>query len=450
MPVMPKSDACMRPLSSALFIVHDRSQIYRVLLLTRRTILGSLLHPTRKRYAWLPREKTTPKLPLAKQNGGDNNSKPKGRTVRSKREASIFLLVSSAQQVGAPAAPWEIVTRLLPPLALFHYMAEHKIEPDKIKSPIQLLAAWFVALVLVDGAFLTAAGVVASPTWLPAVLVIAAVLNVPVFLCCMFLLQTRFRPEMLSDLHYAEYLKRNEQAQDLASQVRDQMDKAGVALADLVLGRRMNAVAVEQLRPLVEKLNHSIRSLQHQRKREIEVDPESLRALAHGELGVGNWLRAAKTLDEYAKYQPDDFEANFSRGVAYANARDGHKTNVGALRAYNDAVATMPENLDANARARLFTYRGAMLKRMHRFEEALADFHVSESLATSEYEVADLLYNLASVYAMMGDRDKMMAVIRRIPRGSNVWDAIRARLTDYFSAFAADEEFLQLIEFGHG
>ena len=73
-------------------------------------------------------------------------------------------------------------------------MTEHNISLDKITSPIQLLAAWFVALIVLDGAFLTSAGLITSPTWVPIVLVFAAILNVPLFLGCMFFLQTRFRP----------------------------------------------------------------------------------------------------------------------------------------------------------------------------------------------------------------------------------------------------------------
>jgi tetratricopeptide (TPR) repeat protein len=324
-------------------------------------------------------------------------------------------------------------------------MSKNEIAPEKITSPIQLLAAWFVALIVLDSAFLAAAGVVSSPTWLPTVLVIAAIVNVPLFLIGMFLLQTRFRPEMQSDEHYSEYLKQKDKASTLASQVREQMDAAGLNLVDLVQGREMSASAVESIRPLVEELSQSVKSLQNGRGSDTRVDPDSLRALAHGELGVRNWLAAARILDEYAKHCPDDFEANFSRGVAYANAREGNRTNIGALRAYNDAIASMPESLDANYRGRLFTYRGAMLKRMHRFEEALADFHIAESLATADYEVTDLMYNFATTYAMMGDRSRMMEVIRRIPPHSGILARIRARLGDYFSNFAHDEEFLALI-----
>jgi len=71
-------------------------------------------------------------------------------------------------------------------------MEKQKIEPAKITKPIQLLAAWLVGLILVNGSFLTAAGIIHDPKWIVPVLVIAAVVNVPVFLICIFLLQTKF------------------------------------------------------------------------------------------------------------------------------------------------------------------------------------------------------------------------------------------------------------------
>ncbi len=324
-------------------------------------------------------------------------------------------------------------------------MAQHKIDPQNITSPIQLLAAWFVALILLDGAFLTAAGVVTAPSWLPTVLVFASIVNVPLFLGCMFLLQTRFRPEMQSDEHYIEYVKNKEKAKDLSLKVRDQLDATGLNLVDLVRGNPITPSVVENIRPIVEELKNTVKSIQRDNEINSDMDAESLKVLAHGELAVGNWLSAAKILDKYTRYCPYDFEANFSRGVAYANAREGQETNIGALFAYNDAVASMPETIDDNYRARLFTYRGAMLKRMHRFEEAIADFRIAESLPTSEYETNDLMYNLASVYALQNDRKRMMDVVRRIDQKSVILKVIRARLNDYFSKFANDDEFLQLI-----
>jgi hypothetical protein len=85
-------------------------------------------------------------------------------------------------------------------------MDSHQIDPKNVSRPIQLLAAWLVGLIVINGSFLSAASVVKEPGWAPAVLVIAAVANVPIFLFCLFLLQTKFRPEMQEDQYYSRYL----------------------------------------------------------------------------------------------------------------------------------------------------------------------------------------------------------------------------------------------------
>ena len=87
-------------------------------------------------------------------------------------------------------------------------MADPTINPGKVTRPIQLLAAWLSGLILVNGSLLTAATHLGDPTWAPAALVIASILNVPLFLVCLFLLQTKFRPEMQEDIYYARYLER--------------------------------------------------------------------------------------------------------------------------------------------------------------------------------------------------------------------------------------------------
>jgi hypothetical protein len=84
---------------------------------------------------------------------------------------------------------------------------EQKIEAHKITKPIQLLAAWLIGLVVVNGSFLGAASAIESPTWVPTLLVIASVVNVPLFLVAIFLLQTKFRPEMQEDTYYSKYLE---------------------------------------------------------------------------------------------------------------------------------------------------------------------------------------------------------------------------------------------------
>jgi hypothetical protein len=87
-------------------------------------------------------------------------------------------------------------------------MSEKPFEPSTVTKPIQLLAAWLIGLILINGSFLGAAAAISQPEWAAGFLVICAALNVPVFLAALFLLQTKFRPEMQEDTYYARYLER--------------------------------------------------------------------------------------------------------------------------------------------------------------------------------------------------------------------------------------------------
>lgn len=84
--------------------------------------------------------------------------------------------------------------------------APQQIQPQKVTRPIQLLAAWLVGLIVVDGSFLAAAFQINTDCWERGASVIAAIINVPVFLFALFLLQTRFRPELQEDKYYSQYL----------------------------------------------------------------------------------------------------------------------------------------------------------------------------------------------------------------------------------------------------
>ncbi|KIX12254.1 hypothetical protein X474_19750 [Dethiosulfatarculus sandiegensis] len=89
-------------------------------------------------------------------------------------------------------------------------MQTQKIDAYKITKPIQLMAVWFVALLLIVSAFLTAAINLAIPSWLSPSLAISAIVFVPLFLGCIFFMQTVFRKELQDDPYYSEYLKRQE------------------------------------------------------------------------------------------------------------------------------------------------------------------------------------------------------------------------------------------------
>jgi hypothetical protein len=83
-----------------------------------------------------------------------------------------------------------------------------KIVASQVTKPIQLLAAWLVGLIAIDSTFLGASALISSPDWAAGALVVAAIANVPIFLACLFLLQTRFRPEMQEDSFYSRHLER--------------------------------------------------------------------------------------------------------------------------------------------------------------------------------------------------------------------------------------------------
>lgn len=87
-------------------------------------------------------------------------------------------------------------------------MPDHQIQPHKVTKPIQLVAAWLTGLVLIDAMFLGAAVSLSSETWPHGFLVVAAVINVPIFLSAIFLLQTKFRAELQEDSFYSEYLSK--------------------------------------------------------------------------------------------------------------------------------------------------------------------------------------------------------------------------------------------------
>jgi hypothetical protein len=87
-------------------------------------------------------------------------------------------------------------------------MNEQVLEPKRITKPIQLLAAWLAGLLSIDSCFLFAASRLQAGSWESGALTVAAIVNVPLFLVAVFLLQTKFRPELQEDLYYSNYLSR--------------------------------------------------------------------------------------------------------------------------------------------------------------------------------------------------------------------------------------------------
>lgn len=87
-------------------------------------------------------------------------------------------------------------------------MQEQQIHPHKVTKPIQLLAAWLVGLIIINGLFLGTSIKLEPDSWERGALIAASIINVPVFLFALFTLQTKFRAELQEDTFYSEYLSK--------------------------------------------------------------------------------------------------------------------------------------------------------------------------------------------------------------------------------------------------
>jgi tetratricopeptide (TPR) repeat protein len=175
--------------------------------------------------------------------------------------------------------------------------------------------------------------------------------------------------------------------------------------------------------------------------------PGWYRVMAKGFALTENWVSAAKYYDKYVEYDADNWEVHYLRGVAYQNSRLGRDTNLAALRAYNETIALAPDDIDDNVRARLYGYRGAALKRLDRLVEAENDLLLAQRWAREQYEVYDIAYNLACVYAKTRQRKKMLEQLRPLVKQLQWRRIIRTQQT-YFGNYWDDPEFQRLILLG--
>ncbi|KJS07932.1 MAG: hypothetical protein VR73_07585, partial [Gammaproteobacteria bacterium BRH_c0] len=74
-------------------------------------------------------------------------------------------------------------------------------------SPFQLMAAWFVMLVLIVSVLLAAASQIEKPDWAAGYLVVFTSILILVVIGCVTLMLTKFRPHLQDGKEYAEWLK---------------------------------------------------------------------------------------------------------------------------------------------------------------------------------------------------------------------------------------------------
>jgi len=227
------------------------------------------------------------------------------------------------------------------------------------------------------------------------------------------------------------------------------LKKEGLDLDAIAWGKQLSASTTE-VRATAEALIGAFKTqlarltLMDHRK-EDGADPGWELSAAMGAMAVGSFNEAATHFDAYARDGGMSWRAQFSRGVAYANRRAGIDSDLASLRAYNDAIALAPVDLEGNYRARLFCYRGAMLKRLGRLDESEADLNIAIGCANATDEILDINYNLSCIYAMRGEREAMLQKITLFKASKKYRQAVQAHLDDYFSKFSNDRDLLSAI-----
>jgi hypothetical protein len=239
----------------------------------------------------------------------------------------------------------------------------------------------------------------------------------------------------------------------LTVELNDLLRREGIDLRQLALGRGLSEAAAglrQSAQRLVDEMAEKLERFSAlDRGHAPPANPKWQLSAAMGAMAAGAFATASHHFDAYAQEESAQgeptWETHFSRGVAHANARGGLQSDLAGLRAYNEAIAVCPAGIEPNIRARMFAYRGAMLKRLGRLQEAEADLRIGRSLASEPHEVEDIRYNLACVFALQGARDEMLAELRPLAGNKKYAAAVRAHRNDYFARFADDAEFKALI-----
>jgi hypothetical protein len=85
-------------------------------------------------------------------------------------------------------------------------------DPKDVTTPIQLIAAWLLALLSFGALFLKGAHDIERPDWAPNLLILSAVAVIAVGSGLVFLLLTLFRPQTLSDDAFLKWQEAKEES----------------------------------------------------------------------------------------------------------------------------------------------------------------------------------------------------------------------------------------------
>ncbi len=157
-----------------------------------------------------------------------------------------------------------------------------------------------------------------------------------------------------------------------------------------------------------------------------------------------DWEKAAYHLDMAVISFPEDWQIHVSRGVSYSNMRGNKKANIKAIEAYTQAIIYAPED-EKEFLNKIHIYRGAIYKRINLLKEALLDIEYGLANTTDADIIADGNYNLACIFAMQNEREKLLVLLKKLKNQKVFMKGIQYHLNDYFINFKNDKEFLELL-----
>jgi tetratricopeptide (TPR) repeat protein len=242
-------------------------------------------------------------------------------------------------------------------------------------------------------------------------------------------------------LEIAESVEQVDRATD---EIGALLDRKGATLGALLAGEATTlADQSDETARQVQALERDIRRLRHTGGDDA-VPTDALLELARWHMAQQDWREAARHFDEYIARVDAEWDVYFSLGVANANQRGGASTDRAALRAYDEAMARLPEGTRTPLLPRLYSYRAAIKKRLGRLVEAKADAEVAQQLSISRYEMVDSTYNLACIEAMLGNRSEALRELRALKELGGI-RLVTGHLEDYFRSLADDPEFQSLL-----
>ena len=221
---------------------------------------------------------------------------------------------------------------------------------------------------------------------------------------------------------FEEDLKRTEKwAERKQMELKDERDQLKIRLDQILLDANVDMDSFS-LHPSMEVMNKDLKNSLNQIIERIESletsphpeNPDLHISMAKAFASDGKWLEAAQHYDLATKTINDNWELYFYKGIAYANSREGKTTNLRALESYANALVYVDESTSKTMISRIFIYKGAMLKRLNRPDEAEKDILLGLDYAENQYEIDDGLYNLACIYAMKNKNNDFLVTAEKL------------------------------------